>query len=246
MYAWYLWYCELLCALVCCNNSVGVKYVSLSIDRVPIWILWKKANEDFSRRAFKGGQSKLSNISRDSPTLLIFGHLLQPHLAAVLCTFSNWVIWVLTWGCKIGGAYSNLGHLPPNYCLFTVKSDPATQGIFCLFSGAEIRQIRPHSQCQISSIFPNFIIIFQKKKMRKRNATKKIQKKHTQIQIYISRLGPKTMCAHIKKRKIMLVNLTLLWQTNQIIGLKRLCLWNCKQSSCYTQHLLTANITQKR
>ena len=37
--------------------------------------------------------------------------------------------------------------------------DVKLQGIFCLFSGAEIR---PHSQCQISSIFPNFIIIFPK------------------------------------------------------------------------------------
>ena len=63
--------------------------------------------------------------------------------------------------------------------------------------------------------------------------------------ISVIRLGPKTMCAHTKNTKIMLVNLALLWQTNQIIGLKRLCFWNCKQSSCHTQCLLTANITQK-
>ena len=52
-----------------------------------------------------------------------------------------------------------------------------------------------------------------------------------------------------KKMKILLVNLALLWLTNQNIGLKRLCLCNCKQSSCHAQRLITANYfntTQKR
>ena len=41
MYAGYLPYCELLGTLVCRNNGVGVKYVSLSIDTALIWILWR-------------------------------------------------------------------------------------------------------------------------------------------------------------------------------------------------------------
>ena len=48
--------------------------------------------------------------SKISPTVLVFRHPLQVHMAAVLCTFSNWIIWVLrTWGCQIGTTYSNLG-----------------------------------------------------------------------------------------------------------------------------------------
>ena len=54
---------ELLGALVCRNNGVGVEYVSLLIGTIPIWILRKKATEDFTRRASRGGQSKSSNLS---------------------------------------------------------------------------------------------------------------------------------------------------------------------------------------
>ena len=56
-----------------------------------------------------------------------------------------------------------------------------SQGIFCLFIGAKIR---PHSQRQISSIFPNFIIFFPPKKWRKKkkNATKKKKETRTKCQ----------------------------------------------------------------
>ena len=51
------------------------------------------------------------------------------------------------------------------------------------------------------------------------------------------------MCAQIK---ILLENPALLWLTNQNIGLKKLCLCSCKQSSCHTPRLITANTTQKK
>ena len=53
---------------------------------------------------------------------------------------------------------------------FLIFNQHVFQSIFCLFSVAEIQ---PHSQCQISSIFPNFIIIFPKKKWRKEMPHKK-------------------------------------------------------------------------
>ena len=63
-----------------------VKYLSLSIDIIPQWILWKKSRENWSLRASRVGHCSSSRIS---PTLLVLRHLLQVQRAAVLCTFST-------------------------------------------------------------------------------------------------------------------------------------------------------------
>ena len=56
--------CDLLVDLVLWD---GVKYLSLSIDIVPQWILWKKSREDWSLRVSRVGHCSSSSIS---PTLL--------------------------------------------------------------------------------------------------------------------------------------------------------------------------------
>ena len=91
---WGLQYCEMCDNLVSYNNILdlvlwdGVKYLSLSIDLVPQWILWKKSREDWSFRASRVGHCSSLSIS---PTLLVLRHLLQVQRAAVLCTFSTCV-----------------------------------------------------------------------------------------------------------------------------------------------------------
>ena len=84
----------------------GVIYLSFSIDTAPQWILWKRSKEDWSLLASRDGHSSSSSIS---PTLLVFRHLLQVQRAAVLWTFSIWLIWSIKWGLQMGAAYSSLG-----------------------------------------------------------------------------------------------------------------------------------------
>ena len=60
---------------------------------------------------------------------------------------------------------------------------------------------------------------------------------HWQHRIYIEKAEAKKDVHADKNMKILLVNLAFLWPTNQNTGLKRLCLCNCKQSSCHTQRL---------
>ena len=86
--------------------GAGVRYLSLSRDTVPEWILYKKVKEDCSLRATRDGHSSSSSMS---PTLLVFLHRLQVHLSAVLCTFSICAIWVSWQECQIGAAYSSCG-----------------------------------------------------------------------------------------------------------------------------------------
>ena len=83
-----------------------VKYLSLFLDIIPRWILWKKSREDWSLWASRVAHCSSSSIL---PTLLVLRHLLQVQLAAVLCTLSTCWIWVLQYGLQIGAAYSSLG-----------------------------------------------------------------------------------------------------------------------------------------
>ena len=84
----------------------GVKYLSLSIDIIPQWILWKKSREDWSLCASRVGHCSLSSIS---PTLQVLRHPLQVQRVAVLCSFSTCWIWVLQYGLQKDAAYSSLG-----------------------------------------------------------------------------------------------------------------------------------------
>ena len=68
----------------------GVIYLSFSTDTAPQWILWKRSKEDWTLRASRDGHSSSSSFSS---TLLVFHHLLQVQRAAVLWTFSIWLIW---------------------------------------------------------------------------------------------------------------------------------------------------------
>ena len=68
----------------------GVRNLSFSIDTAPESILWKRSREDRSLWASRDGHSSSSSISL---TLLVFRHLLQVQRAAVLWTFSTWLIW---------------------------------------------------------------------------------------------------------------------------------------------------------
>ena len=84
----------------------GVIYLSFSIDTATQWILWKRSKEDWSVRGSRDGHSSSSSIS---PTLLVFFHLLQVQQAAVLWTFSIWLIRSFEWGLQMAAAYSSLG-----------------------------------------------------------------------------------------------------------------------------------------
>ena len=84
----------------------ATKYLSLSKDIIPQWILWKKGRRDWSIRASRVGHCRSLSIS---PTLLVLRHLLGVQRVAVLCTFSTCWIWVLQYGLQIGAAYFSLG-----------------------------------------------------------------------------------------------------------------------------------------
>ena len=86
LYALGLRYCELCDALVDLVLWDGVKYLSLSIEIVPQWILWKETREDWFLWASRVGHCSSSSISS---TLLELRHLLQVQRDAVLCTFST-------------------------------------------------------------------------------------------------------------------------------------------------------------
>ena len=90
LYVWYLQYWALCDDLVDFKLRAGVRYLSFSIDTAPECILWKRSREDRSLRASRDGHSSSSSIS---PTLLVLRHLLQVQRAAVLWTFSTWLIW---------------------------------------------------------------------------------------------------------------------------------------------------------
>ena len=90
LYVWYLQYWALCDDLVDFKLRAGVRYLSFSIDTAPECILWKRSREDWSLRASRDGHSSSSSIS---PTLLVLRHLLQVQRAAVLWTFSIWLIW---------------------------------------------------------------------------------------------------------------------------------------------------------
>ena len=106
LYVWCLRYWALCDDLVVFKLWAGVIYLSFSIDTAPQWILWKRSKEDWALRASRDGHSSLSSISL---TLLVFCHLLQVQRAAVLWTFSVWLIWSFKWGLQMGAAYSSLG-----------------------------------------------------------------------------------------------------------------------------------------
>ena len=67
--------------LVVLEQWAGVIYLSFSIDTAPQWILWKRSREDWSLRASKGVHSSSSS------------HLHRVQQAAVIWTFSIWLIW---------------------------------------------------------------------------------------------------------------------------------------------------------
>ena len=98
LYVWCLPYWALCDDLVVFKLWAGVIYLSYSIETAPQWILWKRSKEDWSLRASRDGHSSSSSIS---PTLLVFCHLLQVQRAAVLWTFSIWLIWSFEWGLQM-------------------------------------------------------------------------------------------------------------------------------------------------
>ena len=104
LYVWCLRYWALCDDLVVFKLWPGVIYLSFSIDTAPQWILWKRSKEDWSLRASRDGHSSSASIS---PTLLVVRHLLQVQQAAVLWTFSIWLIWSFKWGLQMGAAYSS-------------------------------------------------------------------------------------------------------------------------------------------
>ena len=90
LYVWYLQYWALCDDLINFKLWAGVRYLSFSTDTAPECIVWKTSRDNRSLRTSRDGQSSSSSIS---PTLLVFRHLLQVQQAAVLWTFSIWLIW---------------------------------------------------------------------------------------------------------------------------------------------------------
>ena len=97
-----------------------------SIDTAQEWILWKRSREDRSLRASRDGHSSSSSISL---TLLVFRHLLQVQRAAVLWTFSTWLIWSFELGLQMGAAYSSLVRTKVTSC-FVYKVIRDLESIF--------------------------------------------------------------------------------------------------------------------